>query len=190
MHGPKAFLLFAGFIVVALFLCLGVIAAWKDKRSSRNGLLAITVFLVLWLGVSSAGYIRRARFLNELSNINASDVYSVQIGKHDLRDQPTIDDVVGALRQSHWFEVNHGGWGDSVHLVIRRRTHGDMVLDVARYFREPAAIVGPSNPQGLGYSTTHAFAPELLRALEKHSIKLPDCDSAHDRPCSADQLQP
>lgn len=65
-----------------------------------------------------------------------------------------------------------------------------IVIDVALYFREQAAIIGPANPQGLGYSGTQAFGPEVPRALERHGVKLPDCDTAHRKPCMQEQLDP
>ncbi|HEV3308522.1 MAG TPA: hypothetical protein VGZ91_18915 [Candidatus Sulfotelmatobacter sp.] len=193
MYGIKALLIFIGFAFVASVFLSALVGEWKGRTQGHGGLLrliGITAFILLWfLGMSSV-YVRKAFFLYELSTLNATEVYSVQIGRHDFRDYTTIEELTGALRHSRWFEVNHGGWGTSIPLTVRRRSKADLVIDVALYFREPAAIVGPANTQGLGYSTTCVFAPELLQVLERHAVMLPDCDSAHHLPCTAEQLNP
>jgi hypothetical protein len=193
MYGVRAVLILAGFLVVAAFLFGGIIAAWKTKPKGQRAdlkLIGVTTFLVLWFCLISMHYVGKLRFHNELRQLQALDVYSVQIGKHDFRDRTAIEEIVGALRQSRWFEVNHGGWGDSIPLRVRRNSGRDIVIDVAKYFREPGAIIGRTNPQGLGYSTTQAFAPELARVLDKYGVALPDCDTPRGRPCSAEQLNP
>ncbi len=193
MHGIKALLIFVGFIFVASVFLAALVGEWKGRKQAQDGLLrliGVTAFILLWfLGISSV-YVRKAFFLHELSTLNATEVYSVQIGRHDFRDYATIEELTGALRRSRWFEVNHGGWGTSIPLTVRRRSKVDLVIDVALYFREPGAIVGPANRRGLGYSPTQAFAPDLPRVLEKHAVRLPDCDSAHHLPCTAEQLNP
>ena len=75
-------------------------------------------------------------------------------------------------------------------MILRRHSGEAIVIDVALYFREPAAIIGPANPQGLAYSGTQAFAPEVPRALERNGLKLPDCDTAHRKSCTPEQLNP
>jgi hypothetical protein len=192
MYGAKAFLIFLGFLIVASAFLFGVFELWKHRHKEPLGVkeIGLMAFVLLWVTLGSSSYIRKAHFHYELWRLNASDVTSIQIGRHDFRDQQAIEDIVGALRRSRWFEVNHGGWGDSVPMILWKHSGEAMVIDVALYFREPAAIIGPANPQGLGYSGSQAFAPELPRALERYGIKLPDCDTAHKRPCTAEQLNP
>src|SRR6266446_937920 len=74
--------------------------------------------------------------------------------------------------------------------LLRRNSGRDIVIDVAKYFMKRGAIIGPSNPQGLGHSPTQGFAPELPRVLGKYGVTLPDCDTPHGRSCSAEQLNP
>lgn len=196
MYGIKAFLIGIGaFGVVTIFLA-ALVAEWryalrfKVRKASKARLIGITILVLLWASGIAYVYVRKAQFHYLLWKLDASDVYSIQIGKHDFRDRTTIDDLVTALHHSRWFEVNHGGWGDSIPLIVRRRSGNPVVLDVAIYFREPGAIIGPANGQGLHYSATQAFAPELRRALEKHDVKLPDCDTPHGRPCTPEKLNP
>jgi hypothetical protein len=193
MYGISAYLVLAGFLFVAAFLFSAVFLEWKNKPSTKRislKLVGITAFLILWFSLISNVYIQKARFHFHLRRLNASDVYSIQIGKHDFRDRQAIEGLVGAFHRSRWFEVNHGGWGDSIPITIRRHSDRDLVIDVAKYFREPGAIIGPSNPKGLGYSATQAFAPELPQLLEEYGVQLPDCDTPHDRPCTPSQLNP
>ena len=193
MYGAKAVLICVGFLLVVVFLLGGVIAEWRGKPKGGGKsikLIGLTAFVFLWCFLVSSVYIRKARFHYELRKLQASDVYSIQIGRHDLRDRAAIEELVGALHKNRWFEVNHGGWGDSIPLTVRRNSGHDLVIDVAKYFREPGAIIGPTNPQGLGNSPTQAFAPELPRVLDKYGVALPDCDTPHGRPCSAEQLNP
>jgi hypothetical protein len=162
----------------------------RQDRQTLLGLAGLTAFFALWLALILSGFVHRALFLRELSRLKATDVDSIQIGKHELRNQQAINEVVTALHQSRWFEVNHGGWGDSVRLTIHRRSRKDMNLDVALYFREPAAIISPAHQPGESYIATEAFVAELPAVLRKYDIDLPDCDTAHGRPCTAAQLNP
>jgi hypothetical protein len=193
MYGTKAFLLFIGALgVVAIFLA-ALVAEWRYSlrfKGSKGKLIGITLLVLLWASAMASVCIRKAHFHYTLWRLDASDVYSIQIGRHDFRDRAAIQDLVAALRRNRWFEVNHGGWGDSIPLIVRRRSGDYIALDVALYFREPGAIIGPANGQGLHYSPTQAFAPELPRALEKYAVKLPDCDTPHGRPCTPDKLNP
>ena len=189
MYGVKALLIFLGFMAVASIFFVAAVLLWRDRLRERTSIrdpLFLTLFWLLWFSLVSSSYIRRALFYSQLSHLNASDVSSIQIGHHDFTDQPTIGDIVAALRHYRWFEINHGGWGDSIPMTLRRRSGQEMRVFVALYFREPAAIVGPY--QGLAVSP--AFAPELPQALERHGVKLPACDTPHRKPCTAGQLNP
>jgi len=193
MHGGWAVLILVGFLVIAGILFSGIVAGWRAKpkgQLSYAKLIGITAFLALWFVLISMHYVNGVRFHYQLRQLQASGIYSVQIGRHDFRERAAIEEIVGALRQSRWFEVNHGGWGDSIPLTVRRNSGLDLVIDVAKYFMKPGAIIGPRSPQGLGHSPTQAFAPELPRVLDKYGVALPDCDTPHRRPCSADQLNP
>ena len=193
MRGGWAVLILVGFLVIAGILFSGIVAGWRAKpkgQLSYAKLIGITAFLALWFVLISMPYANGVRFHYQLRQLQASGIYSVQIGRHDSRDRAAIEEIVGALRQSHWFEVNHGGWGDSIPLTLRRNSGRDIVIDVAKYFMKRGAIIGPSNPQGLGHSPTQGFAPELPRVLGKYGVTLPDCDTPHGRSCSAEQLNP
>lgn len=196
MYGIKAVLIFAGFLVCAAFLLAGTVALWKE-RSGRTGkqqgtikAVGITVFVALWFTLISKHFIGDWRFEFMLRHLRASDVDSIEIGRHDFRDRQVIEDLVNSVRGSRWFEVNHGGYGDSIPLRLHFKSGSDVVLDVAKFFREPGAIVGPANPRGLGHSASEAISTDLPRVLERYDVALPDCDTAHDKPCTAAQLKP
>lgn len=191
MHGIWAYLILIGFLFVAAILFSGLLREWKSKpRTERPLKLIGFAAFFFWFSMISSIYVRKAKFHYDLRQLTASDVYSIQIGRHDFRDRQIIMELVGALGRSRWFEVNHGGWGDSIPITIRRHSENDFVIDAAKYFREPGAIIGPANSRGLGYSATEAFAPELPSLLEKYGVQLPDCDTAHGKPCTASQLNP
>jgi len=193
MYGVPALLIFLLFAGIALLFSVALVSQWRRSLrfpGGRSKLIVSTLFILLWVSLIAHLYVRKAHFHYTLWKLDASDVYSIQIGKHDFRDKESIQDLVSALRNSRWFEVNHGGWGDSIPLILRRHSGKEIALDVALYFRESGAVIGPANLNGLGSSATQAFAPELPRALEKHGVKLPDCDTPHGRPCRPDQLSP
>lgn len=193
MHGIKAYLLPAAFLFVAALFLRGLVGDWTSKMRRRGRLLqliGITAFILLWFFLGISTFVREALFLHELAGLKAAEVYEIKIGRHDFKDRATIEDVVNALRDSRWFQVNHGGWGDSIPLTVSMRSGPDLVIDVALYFREPAAVVGPARRRGLGYSPTVIFVPNLPGALKNHGVRLPNCDSAHGRLCTAAQLDP
>jgi hypothetical protein len=193
MYGIKAFLVFLGFAIVASGCLFGVFELWKHRRKERLGVrdaTLITTFVLLWVFLVSSAYVRKALFHYELWRLNAAQVYSIRIGRHDFRDRDTIADIVGALRHNRWFEVNHRGWGDSIPMILGERSGDEITIDVALYFREPGAIIGPANRQGLDYSRAQEFAPGLPEVLERHGVRLPDCDTAYQRPCRPEQLNP
>jgi hypothetical protein len=192
MYGVPAFLIFLGFAIFSMFLVLVIFLIWRNRHGEKaeRGSVLLSVFLLLWLTLVSSVYGREALFHYQLRSLNASDVVSVQIGRHNFTDPATITEIVGALRRSRWFQSNHGGWGDSIPMILSRRSEKSMTLDVALYFRVPAAIIGPATRRGLGNSVTQRFAPELLTVLERHGVKLPDCDTAYRRPCTPEQLDP
>ncbi len=117
MYGTQAVLILVGFLAVAVLLFGGIVAEWKAKpKGQRAGLklIGVTVFLVSWFCMIFTHYVNEVQFHYQLRHLQASGIYSVQIGKHDFRDRAAIQEIVGAVRQSRWFEANHGGWGDSV----------------------------------------------------------------------------
>ncbi len=153
-------LIFAGFLVIAGILFSGIVAAWRAKpkgQLSYAKLIGITAFLALWFGLISVHYLNGLRFHYQLRQLQASGIYSVQIGRHDSRDRAAIEEIVGALRQSHWFEVNHGGWGDSIPLTLHRvvrQSHNVEVLHACRshvHLHLNEVGVNPVNRSALGF---------------------------------------
>ena len=88
MYGAKAFLIFLGFLIVASAFLVGVFDLWKHshRQKERLGLggIVLTAFLLLWVFLISSGYIRKVHFHYELWRLSASDVTSIQIGRHDF----------------------------------------------------------------------------------------------------------
>ena len=102
MYGVKAYLIFAMFALCASILLGATFLAWKNRRENSGlpGLVALTAFVLLWFCLFSRGYVQKARFHFRLSRLDAADVYSIKIGRHDFRDSGTIQEVVGALQRS------------------------------------------------------------------------------------------
>lgn len=193
MYGAKAALLGLMFVICAGFVLSGITQLWKLKDKAGASLLwrlGITAFFLLWFSLMCSHYYRKAQFLQELRSLSAAEVGAVRIGRHEFKDPETIRRIVGALGGSKWFEVNHGGWGDSIQLTLEKRSGAKITLDVAQYFREPAAIVGPSNPKGLSYSPTEAISFDLPKILQNIGVILPNCDTPHGRPCTPEQSNP
>jgi hypothetical protein len=194
MHGISALFIFIFFLVCACALFLGLYVEWKTAGTRRRtlGLIGLTVFVLLWFSFIGSLYAQKAYFHYKLWKLRASDVYSIRIGKHDFTDQRTLGEIVGALHHSRWFEVNHGGWGDSIPLTIQMRSGSNMTLEVALYFQEKGAIIGPEHGHGRVQLATMGFAiaPELPHVLMNYGVNLPDCDTAHGRRCTAEQLNP
>jgi hypothetical protein len=193
MHGISAFLIFIGFLLVAAALAYTIWSLWKNRRTEQisfSKLVFVTLFVGLWFSAISLTYVRKVNSLSKLRNLSPSATYSVQIGRHEFKDAQSIEAILQALERTQWFEVNHGGWGDSVRLTIKRRDGNDLVLEVAQYFRERGAIVRITNPRGQGLGTGELFSPELPDVLERLGVRLPQCDTPRGKPCTTDQLNP
>ena len=190
MHGPIAFLPAIGFIGVAVILLVAIAKEWESpsRESTYLRRAGLTLFVLLWAAAMCLTIYTRARFLYQLHSLKPEEIDSIEIGKHTFADRETVKSVVGALRKSEWFEANHGGWGDSIHLTLRKHSGDEVVLDLALYFRERAAIVRPAPRPGTSYVVTDAISIPLLEVLEQVGVRLPDCDTGHGRPCTAEQL--
>jgi hypothetical protein len=193
MYGAKAFLIAVMFVVCSFALMFGLRDFWKNRDQRPSGLgwrLLYTAFFLFWFSGVCSHFYEKAHFHYQLSKLSPQEISSIRIGRHEFRDPEVVKEVVDALNRSRWFEVNHGGWGDSIPLTLEKRSGGEMVLDVAEYFQKPGAIIGPANAKGLGYSKTEAISVDLPQVLEGNGVKLPHCDTAHDNPCTPEQLNP
>jgi hypothetical protein len=193
VYVARAFLIVAMFVLVAGVFLFAAWGLWRKSGTPQASFfrrMGYSAFILVWIFMMCSVFYRKARVLYQLERLNAQDISDVKIGKHDFRDPETVREVGDALKHGRWFEVNHGGWGESISLTLQKRSGGAIVLNVATYFREPAAIISPANRQGLSYSQTQAIAPELPQVLEKHGVRLPTSDTLHDKPCTPDQLNP
>jgi len=193
MRGLSAFLILALFLGVAIIFFIAIYFLWKETRQNKVSKLkaaGFSAFVALWFVLIASGYVERAQFHHALHQLKTSDVQSIRIGKHEFRDRAAIEEIAGTLRQSRWFEVNHGGWGDAIPLVITSNLGQTTIVMVARYFREQGAVVARSDSRDELDLKTVEFSPELPKVLEKYGIALPDCDTPHGRRCSESQLNP
>ena len=193
MHGLSALLILALFVGVAIIFFVAIYFLWKDtaqNKVSKLKALGFSAFVALWFVLIARGYVERALFHHALHELKTSDVQSIRIGKHEFRERAPIEEIASTLRQSRWFEVNHGGWGDAIPLVMTSNSGKTTIVMVAKYFREQGAVVARSELQDELDLRTVEFSPELPKALEKYGVALPDCDTPHGRPCSQSQLNP
>jgi len=193
---------FAGFVLDVLFpglfaslLGFGVLANIRRARRKRDlaagrppqastdvfgTIVFVMIFLVLPLSVT---YVH-LRIHYDLWALQPADVQEIKVGERSFIDRTSISQIVGALKTSEWYSVNHGGWGDETPMVVRLRSGTAWQMRVGYHFTHHGAVVlRSSEPLGRGWALGQVFSLTLPETLERLGVPLSLCDTAHGRPC-------
>ena len=192
MIGWSSLWLKALFFLVALGFGTALYREWRnlvrDHRPVTSKLILISAFVVLWMLSIFQLFVREALFHHELRRLRTEQVESIEIGNDVRADPNSISAIVRELNQAKWFEVNHGGWGEEVRFVIRLKSGKRLTYHVARYFRQPGAVLTSmsgydSSGRGMSWNNGVVFCPALPDLLSERGILLPgDKPSPHPSP--------
>ena len=158
----------------------------EEKLKNAKGLLGLALFAILWAAIS-VGSVLEVVLHSQLHAISAEDVSNIKVGEKQFSNPADIAQIVNDLKQSEWYAVSHGGWGDETPMVISFKSGEVWFLSVGYHFSQQGAVIAKhrGDPNTTGFrSDVYLFSetlPETLRAL---GAPVSMCDTAHGRPCS------
>jgi hypothetical protein len=155
----------------ALFI-LGLLVVWRTLAPWKR--LLATLALGAWLAFFVQRTLRRVETRQVLAELEPSAVERVELDGQELQKARDLVAILGALRHSEGFSVNHGGWSHPVRLRVTFTDGHARDFDVARYLREPGAVIAYVPPGSHpGEQEPLAFSPALPGALASAGIALP-----------------
>jgi len=158
--------LYGGLFVLGLFLIWRSMAPWKR--------LIATLAVAGWVAFFAERTVHRLETRRALVELQPEAIEYLQLDGKELRNPQSLAAVLGALRQCDWFSVNHGGWSRPVRLRVTYVDGRVREFDVARYLREPGAVIAYVPPGSrLGDQEPLAFSPDLPVALSTAGLPLP-----------------
>jgi hypothetical protein len=200
--GVSAWLPALGFLLIASFFVYPFARAWiaiflRRSRLSGEQLIA-SAFLLLWLSLFAQLYVRQFFLHHNLHNLRSDSIASIEVNGRSLTDRNQIAAVTGVLTSPQWFSVNHGGWADTVPLVIHLKSGAVQYYEVGRYLRREGAVVGSTPGPGshpILWSSGYVFYRDLPSVFAHAGFTLPNCQSlpsgryctSCERPCPASQ---
>lgn len=191
---PKLVFLLVGLVIVAILR-----DEWKPVLRGRSGLtrnlLIISAFLVVWIALLTQLFVREFLLHHRLRNLRPDSVASIEINGRSLTDRDQIAAITSVLNRPQWFEVNHGGWADTVPLIVHLKSGEAQDYAAGFYLRaEGAVLLSTSSPvHGMKWNGGQVFYPQLPAVLARAGVTLPNCQSLSDgrfctsceRPCPA-----
>jgi|ERR1051326_1082518 hypothetical protein len=167
---------------------------WRNRHRRAEGSQpsvgsAILEFLKLtavslWMGFMLFMVYGELRFHYDLWALQPKNVTEISVGQHRFIDQPSISQIVTAMKSSEWYSVNHGGWGDEIPVVLRMTSGAVWQMRSGYHFAQHGAVViKSSEPNGRGWQFGQVFSPALPGVLEQLGVPLSHCDTAHGQPC-------
>jgi hypothetical protein len=185
--GFAAWLPKLGFVLVASLFVYAFARGWIAvllRRSTFSGeQLFASAFLVLWLGLFIQLFVREFFLHHTLQNLRPDSIASIEANGRSLTDPGQIAAVTGVLNHPQSFSVNHGGWADTVPLIVRLKSGDAQYYEVGYYFRRDGAIVdatpSPSS-HSLRWSSGYVFYQDLPSVLASAGVTLPRCQHRYD----------
>ena len=179
---PKLGFLIVGFIFVGV-LCGEWMRILLGRSRPSAKLFGISVFILLWAVLISQLFVREFCLHHRLSTLRPEQVASIEVDGHSLTDRDQIASVTSVLNRPRWFEGNHGGWADTVPLIIHFKSGGMQYYGVGSYLRQEGAIVDSTPAPGqhfIRWSSGYVFYQALPSVLAHAGIMLPNCQSLPD----------
>lgn len=164
------------FIFPLVFFSTGLyMAAFKKQKGGR----ALAVMGGLMLLLMGTRYVNQARNHLFLSNLSAAEVAQVQVGRSIIDDADDIELIVAALNDKSWFSSNHGGWAETVPLVILMQDGRERRFRAGYYLRQEGAVIEFSR-EWLGgrWRDGYAFSEKLPAVLKEIGAVLPSDNRA------------
>jgi len=200
MIGFAAWLPKLGFLLVGSLFAFILFRGWISvllRRSSFSGEQLIgSAFILLWLCLFVQLFVREFFLHHNLQNLRPDSVASIEANGRSLTDRGEIAAVTAVLNHPQSFSVNHGGWADTVPLIIHLKSGSTQYYEVGYYLRQEGAVVdstpGPG-PHFIRWASGYVFYQDLPSVLARAGVTLPNCQSlpggrlcaSCERPCPA-----
>ena len=193
MIGVKALLQDTAFVLLGLFLCL---ASWRSVFSSRRvlhtgtvskraldnfwGSVAVATFGSIFLLMAGQYLVRQILFHSYLRQLVPEDVQTIEVGSQNVTDRRQIAEVIRALQEPEWFELQRGDGGDKVPFVIQLSNGRRYYYSASRYQHgQGAALISQTR---FGMQNGQVLCRKLPEALARTGIVLPNCYTYGGRP--------
>jgi hypothetical protein len=193
MLGVKAILQDIGFVLLGLFLCLG---SWWSVVSSRRvlrtgtltkraldnlyGSIAVAALGSIFLAMAGQYLVWQILFHSHLRHLVPEVVQTIEVGSKVVTDRLQIAEVIRALQEPEWFELQRGDAGDKVPFVIQLSNGCRYNYSVSRYQHgQGAALISQTR---FGMQNGQVLCRRLAEALARTGIVLPNCYTYGGKP--------
>ena len=176
MRGAPSFVLELMPVVFALGFLIAVWRIWwrGPLVFDRRGRLLVSLAALVMLALVGQRFVHQLGWRRALAELMPERVRHVELDRRMLEDPAKVTEVLRCLREAEWFSPNHGGWGRAVPLVMTLTDGRTLRLQVARYLREPGAVIAFTRPGPVGSGDDgYAFSPVLTQALSGAGAPLP-----------------
>ena len=172
MIGTKSFLLELLWLLFPLgFLAVGIGICVKKRRLSNFTLIVFASIMSTMTGIR---YFQQASNHQFLANLNASAIRSITVGDTIITDPVKIVTLTNSLNDCQWFSSNHGGWADTVDLIITLKDGDVCRYLIGYYLPEHGVVIEFYRGHTTGHwSDGYAFSATLPESLAEAGVKLP-----------------
>jgi len=173
MRGTASFLVELMPVVLGLVFLVAVVALRTGESRSRFR-LGMTGVLLVWVALMGQRYLHQLAWRRGLAELTPERVERLEVDGRALESPTDVDAVLRCLRETEWFSSNHGGWRRTVPLVVTLSDGAVRRYQVARYTREPGAVIAFVRPGAFGtWQDGYAFSAALPVALSAAGAPLP-----------------
>ena len=173
MRGTASFLLelmpvVFGLVFLVVVVGLGAVGGRSRLRLATMGLLGV------WVALMGQRYVHQLLWRRGLAELTPERVQRLEVDGRGVGSPADVEAVVQCLRETEWFSANHGGWKRTVPLVVTLSDGTVRRYQVARYTREPGAVIAFVRPGSFGtWQDGYAFSAALPVALSAAGAPLP-----------------
>lgn len=152
---------------------IGIGARVKQGRSSKA--LYFIGFGVVFLLLTGIRFFHEASNQHFLRNLAVGDVSSITVGDVTLTEQEEFSAIINSLNDCRWFSSDHGGWADTVDLIVKLKNGEVRRYRIAYYLREHGVVIEFFRAHKYSeWEDGYAFSSSLPEALADAGIRLPE----------------
>ena len=173
MIGTESFLLELMPLLVPLIFIVAGVRIWLKERRFLG--LVITAFASIMMVEMGIRYFHQASNHQYLANLTAADIKSIRVGDTTITDPAHIAPITTSLNDCQWFSSDHGGWADTVDLIVTPK-HGDAHRYwIGYYLRKHGIVIKFYRGDKHAYSADgYAFSATLPESLARAGVKIPE----------------